>query len=93
MNFIRKIEILEKVLNETTINYADSFKSDIIIYFDEDFTVKNSKLFFLNNLESMEEIENFINNITSNFVMKFDIESETENDFIHYSIDHFIKNH
>ena len=93
MNFKRKIEILEKVLNKTPSNYADSFKSDIIIYFDEDFKIKNSKLFFLNKLETMEEIENFINNITSHFVMKFDKESETENDFIHDSIDHFIKTH
>lgn len=93
MVFKRKIEILEGALNETSNTFADSFKSDIIMYFDEDFTIKNSNLFFLNKLETKEEIENFINNITSHFVMKFDKEFETEEDFIHDYIDHFIKNH
>ena len=93
MVFKSKIEILEGALNESSKTFADSFKSDIIIYFDEDFTIKNSNLFFLNKLKTREEIENFINNITSHFVMKFDKEFETENDFIHNYIDHFMKNH
>ena len=93
MIFKRKIEILERVLNENGTTYADSFKSDIIMYFDEDFTINNCNLLFLNKINTKEEIENFINKITSDFVMKFDNESETENDFIHNYIDHFMKNH
>ena len=83
MTLSNKIEILKRQLNQTESNYADSFKADIIMYFNEDFSEDNEKLSFLNKLYSKEEIENFINKLTSRFVMKFDAEVESENDFIH----------
>jgi hypothetical protein len=83
MTLNNKIEILKRQLNKTESNYVDSFKADIIMYFDEDFSEENQKLSFLNKLNSKEEIENFINKLISRFVMKFDADGESENDFIH----------
>lgn len=83
MTLNNKIEILKRQLNQSESNYADSFKADIIMYFDEDFSEENEELSFLNKLNSKEEIENFINKLTSRFVMKFDADGESENDFIH----------
>lgn len=83
MTFVQKIKTLESYLNLPEQGYADTFKQDIIIYFEEDFTEKNKELEFLNNLNTKEEIVNFIDKLTSRFVMKFDSEIETENDFIY----------
>jgi hypothetical protein len=83
MTFLQKIQAFESYLNLPEQRYADSFKQDIIICFEEDFTKNNEELEFLNNLNTKEEIENFIDKLTSRFVMKFDSEFETENDFIH----------
>jgi hypothetical protein len=41
------------------------------------------QLQFLDNLSSKQEIENWLEKLTSRFVMKFDSEFEAENDFIH----------
>ncbi len=82
MTFAQKIKTLESYLNLPEQSYADSFKQDIIIYFEEDFTENNKELEFLNNLITKEEIANFIDRLTSRFIMKFDSEIETENDFI-----------
>ncbi len=83
MTFVQKIKNLESYLNLPEQSYADSFKQDIIIYFEEDFTENNKELEFLNNLNTKEEIVNFVDKLTSRFVMKFDSEIETENDFIY----------
>ncbi len=83
MTLLEKIEYLEQLLNQTEENYADTFKADIIKFFDDDFSEENSKLPFLENLNSKEEIENWLDKLTSRFVMKFDLEFETENDFIY----------
>jgi hypothetical protein len=83
MTFVQKIKNLESYLNLPEQSYADSFKQDIIIYFEEDFTENNEELEFLNNLNTKEEIVNFVDKLTSRFVMKFDSEIETENDFIY----------
>lgn len=53
------------------------------MFFDDDFSEENSQLQFLNNLSSKQEIENWVDKLTSRFVMKFDSEYETENDFIY----------
>lgn len=87
MTFVQKIKTLESFLNLPEQSYADSFKQDIIIYFEEDFTENNEELEFLNNLNTKEEIVNFVDKLTSRFVMKFDSQIETENDFIH---DYFV---
>jgi hypothetical protein len=83
MTLSEKIDYLEKLLNQEEQNYADSFKSDIIIFFEDDFSQENSELLFLENLNAKRDIENWIDNLTSRFLMKFDSEFETENDFIY----------
>lgn len=83
MTFVQKIKTLESYLNLPEQSYADSFKQDIIIYFGEDFNENNKELEFLNNLNTKEEIATFVDRLTSRFVLKFDSEIETENDFIY----------
>ena len=76
-----KISYLEKFLNQTEENYADSFKEDIIDYFDS-FEIDNKELSFLLAMDTFEEIENWITKLTSRIVLKFNEESESINDFI-----------
>lgn len=83
MIFLQKIHHLENYLNKVGENYADSFKQDVVMYFNEDFSEENQQLIFLNNLNTTEEIETFVDNLTSQFVLKFDENQESENDFIH----------
>lgn len=82
LSFEEKIVYLENSLNKTEENYADSFKEDIIMFID-DFTGQNKHLSFLNKLESFEEIENWINKLTSRIVLKFDSQCEQIYDFIY----------
>ena len=83
MTLLEKIEYLEQLLNQTEENYADTFKADITMFFDDNFSEDNSQLLFLDNLNSKQEIENWVEKLTSRFVMKFDSGFETENDFIY----------
>jgi hypothetical protein len=83
MTLSEKIDYLEQLLNQEEQNYADSFKVDVIIFFEDDFSEKNPQLLFLENLNSKQEIESWISKLTSRFVMKFDLEFQTENDFIY----------
>nr|WP_315231689.1 hypothetical protein [uncultured Flavobacterium sp.] len=83
MTLLEKIEYLEQLLNQTEENYADTFKADITMFFDDNFSEENSQLLFLDNLNSKQEIENWIEKLISRFVMKFDSGFETENDFIY----------
>ena len=83
MTLLEKIECLEQLLNQTEENYADTFKADVTMFFDDNFSVENSQLLFLDNLNSEQEIENWVEKLTSRFVMKFDSGFETENDFIY----------
>lgn len=66
-----KISYLEQSLNKIEENYADSFRTDILIFFDN-FSVVNLKFQFLNNLHSFIEIESWITKLTSRIVMKED---------------------
>lgn len=77
-----KITYFQSVLHNSEENYAESFKSDIVVFIDE-FNVKNKRLQFLKNLRSCEEIDNWIVKLTSRIVLKFDPESEQINDFIY----------
>ncbi len=52
MTFFEKIQCLETYLNLSKDNYADSFKQDIIIYFEDDFIEENKSLGFLKNLKT-----------------------------------------
>lgn len=79
--FTQKTAHLEKFLNESEENYPDSFKADIIAYFDT-FEIENKDLSFLNLMDTFEEIENWITKLMSRIVLKFDEESESINDFI-----------
>ena len=83
MTLSEKIEYLEEFLNQPKENYGDSFKSDIIIFFEDDFSQENSELLFLENLNAKRDIEDWIDKLTSRFVMKFDSEFENETDFIY----------
>ncbi|WP_366183562.1 hypothetical protein [Flavobacterium ovatum] len=78
-----KILFLEQILSLPEDNFADSFKTDIAFYFDEDFSIENTNLSFLENFQSKTEIENWVSKLTSRFVLKFDADFESENDFIY----------
>ena len=52
MILLEKIEYLEQLLNQTEENYANTFKADITMFFDDNFSEENSQLLFLDNLES-----------------------------------------
>lgn len=77
-----KIHYLESYLTQPNKNYADSFKEDIVMFMD-DFIEENQLLFFLNKLNSLEEIENWVDKLCSRIVLKFDSEGEDINDFIY----------
>lgn len=82
LTFEKKIVYLKKQLENIEDNYADSFKTDIYILIG-DFDLSNPIFYFLNDLNSNEEITEWINRLTSRIVMKFDKETETINDFIY----------
>lgn len=82
LRFINKIKHLERYLNKKKNNFADSFKDDIIIYFDDDFSKNNECLNFLNDINNKEAIERWVDILLSRFVMNFDAEFEQESDFI-----------
>ena len=56
LSLIEKISFLESYLDEIQDNYADSFKTDILMCLGE-FDLQNSNLLFLNNLSSEEKIK------------------------------------
>lgn len=85
LNFTDKISILENYLLQINDNYADSFKTDIAFFLGE-FETQNSKLNFLNNLSSNTEIENWVNNLSSKIVLKFNEDEEQLSDFIFYTL-------
>jgi len=83
MTLHEKIKIFEQLLNQPKENFADNFKVDIIMFFDDDFSENNEQLIFIDKLNSIEEIQNWIDKLTSRFIMKFDADFETEDDFIY----------
>jgi hypothetical protein len=85
LSFEEKISILENYLLQKSDSYADSFKTDIAFFLGE-FEKQNSNLNFLNKISSIEEIENWVNNLTSKIVMKFDEENEQLTDFLFYAL-------
>ncbi|WP_439553276.1 hypothetical protein [Flavobacterium macrobrachii] len=84
MTLFDKIKYLKELLNEPCQNYSDTFKSDIILFFEDDFTINNIQFHFLKKNISKLEIEDWLNNLLSQFVLKFNPEEETENDFISF---------
>ncbi len=85
LSFEEKISILENYLLQKSDSYADSFKTDIAFFLGE-FETQNSNLNFLNNLSSIEEIENWVNKLTSKIVLKFNEDEEQLSDFIFYAL-------
>lgn len=82
LTFEEKLSYLENSLNKIEESHADSFRTDILFFFDE-FNTENPLLQFLNNLNTFEEIENWITKLTSRIVLKFDEEVEQLSDFIY----------
>lgn len=85
LSFLDKTTILDNYLSQNDDNYADSFKTDISIFLGE-FEIQNSNLNFLKNLSSKEEIENWVNKLTSKIVLKFNENEEQLSDFIFYAL-------
>lgn len=79
-----KIAVLKEYLYDKQDNYADSFKTDILFYFNEFEDNRNFDLRFLNELNSKEDIHIWVDNLTSNIVMKFNEDEEQLSDFIFY---------
>jgi hypothetical protein len=81
LTFRQKTEILKTNLGDIGDSYADSFKTDILFYFNE-FDPADPKLAFLEDLDFEEEIVRWVNRITSMIVMKFGEEKEGLGDFL-----------
>lgn len=81
-----KIKILKDYLIDIKDNYADSFKTDIFLYFNEFDDIQNIDFKFLNELNSKEDIHNWVDNLTSKIVMKFNEDEEQLSEFIFYAI-------
>jgi len=77
-----KVKILENYLTHEPENYRDSFKTDIYLFFNEDFTDENPLFGFLDSFSEQIEIEGWVDYVTSQIVMKFDEEMETIGNFI-----------
>lgn len=82
MTLTEKIRVLESYLNEAPKNYRDSFKPDLCLFFNDDFSISNPWFEFLNRFESSSDIESWVDLVTSQIVLKFDDEFETLGDFI-----------
>tara|TARA_R100001143_G_scaffold63593_1_gene73135 strand:+ start:43867 stop:44142 length:276 start_codon:yes stop_codon:yes gene_type:complete len=77
-----KIKILDTYLAKSPENYRDEFKSDIYHFFNEDFTIDNPLLKFLDSYNDQNEIKDWVDHVTSQIVLKFDEEFEQIGDFI-----------
>lgn len=88
LNLEEKIEFLKAYLLDIKDIYADSFKTDILFYLDEFENIEENinSFKFLNKLNSKEEIQNYIDKLTSKIVMKFNEDEEQLSDFISYAL-------
>lgn len=84
LSFNDKIEALKSYLSDVKDNYADSFKEDICLHFNHFEDVQDQDFEFLEQLNTIEEIHTWVDNLTSRIVMKFDEEHEQLSDFIFY---------
>lgn len=85
LSFKEKIVHLENILNKREENYADSFRTDILIFFDE-FHVENKLFNFLKEIKTLIEIERSMIKLTSRIVMKKDEMEVNEiiNDYLEF---------
>lgn len=79
LTFSEKIDVLKAYLEDEKDNYADSFKSDIYFFFNEfeDLDEIEHRLGFLKTLHTTEDIQNWVDHLTSRIVLKYD-EDEME---------------
>lgn len=82
MTYKEKIKTLKTYLYETGDNYRDSFKTNICLFFNDDFTIENPVLNFLKDFDNRSEIKEWVNLVTSQIVLKFDEEYEEIGNFI-----------
>jgi hypothetical protein len=82
MTFEEKIRILQTYLSQVDDTYRDSYKTDITLFFNDDFRAENSLLSFLNNLNDKNEITKWVDEVTSQIVLKFDEDFEDIGSFI-----------
>ena len=85
LSIVDKMTILENYLSQNDDNYTDTFKTDISIFLGE-FEIQNSNLNFLKNLSSRDDIEDWVNKLTSRIVLKFNEDEEQLSDFIFYTL-------
>ncbi len=71
-----KVKALKEHLYKPAENYADSFKSDILMHFHEfdEEVLSNEELDFLDTLLTIQDIQNWMDKLTSRIVMKYDEE-------------------
>lgn len=81
LTYDQKIQALKNCLEDVGDSYADSFKTDILFYFN-DFDPADQKLAFLHDLDFEEEIVGWVNRITSLIVMKYEEEEEGLGEFV-----------
>ncbi len=86
MTLLEKIKYLELLLNTCENNFYDSFKIDIKLFFNEDFNENNNTFHFLKFLNTKEDINDWVDTLLAKFVLKFNSEEETEDDFIFFFI-------
>ncbi|MCG2590766.1 hypothetical protein [Rhodohalobacter sulfatireducens] len=82
MNYKDKIRTLKTYLYQAEDNYRDSFKTDICLFFNDDFTVENPMLIFLKEFDNRSEIKEWVDLVTRQIVLKFDEEYEEIGNFI-----------
>lgn len=78
--FTEKIARLKSCLETVDHSYADSFKAEMLLYFG-DFNLTDPKLYFLHDLDFEEEIEGWVNRITSLIASKLEEEEEMFGEF------------
>lgn len=83
MKYEEKITFLKNYLSVKPENHRDTFKSNVIYYFNDDFKKENTLLLFLKKLDNESEIISFIDSLNSSIILKFDEEDEQIGDFIH----------
>ena len=83
LTFHEKTAILKACLEDVGDSYADSFKTDILFYFN-DFDPSDPKLAFLSDLDFEEEIVGWVNRITSLMVMKYEEDEEELGEFLEW---------
>ena len=84
MNSLKdRIRVLENYLCEPVKNYRDGYKSEIYLFFNEDFTPGNPLLKFLRSFDNEKDIKKWVDHVTSQIILKFDEGEEGIGDFIY----------